>query len=182
MEQIDFEVLLTVIKGSKWEPSFKKIAELENYTRLFAPYELPDLKELVGDAQKALGAKLPRDYCQLLQCVDGGWLFTTWMFSIYDPEDEDNDLVSVNLYLWENSLIPDDLLAIAQADFGDYVCIRRDGSSDEVTLWNPEENESSDEDPNLPTWLETEIDRAKYLMNEDLLPELGDEEEEEDEE
>ena len=180
MEQIDFEMLLTVIKGSKWESAFKKIAELKRYTRLAAPYVLQDLKAIVNDVQEALSAKLTRDYCQLLQCIDGGWLFTTWMYSIYDPEDENNDLVSINLYLWENSLIPDELLAIAQADFGDYICIRRDGSSHEVIIWNPEESESSDDDASILAWLDTEIDRAKYLLGEDLLPELGDEEEDEE--
>lgn len=175
--RLDMDELLKKIQGTELGKRFAQIRALEKHTLLMPPYALPDLKQLVARAQKELNATFIKPYCHLLMCCDGGALFTTDMFSVYDTENDDNDIVTINQYLWEEGLIPERYVAIAMEDYGDYVCINRDGKSEQVVIWGVDERVDDAVFDSVCAWLDDEINKAKYLLADDLLPTIEDDEE-----
>ena len=181
MSRVDLDVLLPMVKGHYFEPFFKEVARLEKYTLLLVPYEEDGVRYYAKHAQEALKIKMQNDYFLLLKCFDGGLLFTNTLYSVYCPDDEDNDLVQRNLYLREEGLIPANSFAIGETNYGAYIILRGDGTKP-VRIWEPDENGGhvEAEFADLTEWLMDTVNEAKYLMQDGSLPEIFDPEENED--
>lgn len=179
--RVDMEQVLNLLKesakGSELYKRFRLIYEWEKYTLLMPPYEGNDVKKLFLRAQRELNADMCAEYFLFLQCCDGGLLFTNHLYGILEPEDEESDLVYVNTYLREEERIPAGTVAIGCTNYGAYILIDANGKKN-MSIWDPEEEEYVNKYPNLYAWLDDMIEEAKYLLQEDALFEIEDDDEE----
>ena len=156
--RVDLGIILKLLekngeKGAKLHERIAKIAELEQYTLLTPPYNAQRVKHLIAVAedQEALGFKFPKAYVNLMQCFDGGWLFTDRLFSLDDEDNEENDLILENLALRDADAIPEGTVAVGVTNFGAYIVIRPDGS---IGLWDMDEEAYCEEYDDLYAWLD----------------------------
>ncbi|MBQ6594069.1 MAG: SMI1/KNR4 family protein [Clostridia bacterium] len=190
----DLEAVLPMLdnpKGRKLHERIAAILELEKYTLLTPPYDDEAVKELFLRAQNELGFRFATEYYWFLKCCDGGLLFTNDMFSLLDPDDEDYDLVSANKYLREEGIIPPGTAAVGVTNYGAYI-VQKAGGSPEMGIWNPayEPEEGEEEDPEAGTYLaefadfyaflDYVLEEARYLLEDDSLPEIEDTDDEDD--
>ena len=189
------EVLPLLNKNEKGQALYQRISqihELEQYTLLTPPYDDQAIKELFQRAKTELNFNFSTDYYWFLKCCDGGLLFTNDLFSLLNPDDEDDDLVSVNQYLREEGIIPAGAAAIGVSNYGAYFVQKASGKK-AMGLWLPKyENENDEEeDPDAGSYiadfedfyafLDYVLDEAKYLMEDDSLPVIHDPDDDEDE-
>ena len=160
-------------QDEQFHERLKKILELEKYTLLTPPYEKEAVDELFEKAQQELNFKFTKDYYRFLRICDGGLLFTNTFFSILNPDDENDDLVSVNQYLHEENIIPEEAIAIGETNYGAYFVQKRSGEK-EFGIWDPE-NESYIANYNdFNELLDDVINEANYLLEDGSLYEIED--------
>ena len=171
--RVDLEALLPLIEGSELHKRFQRIAELEKYTLLTPPYAGDAVKELFGRAQTELGTRLSTEYYWFLKCCDGGLLFTNHLFSLLAPDDEDDDLVSVNLFLREEQMIPEGSAAIGETNYGGYI-VQCESGKKAMGIWDPSEETYVARYEDLYDWLDDMLQEAHYLLEHGGLFEIED--------
>lgn len=186
--RVDFEVILERLskagaKAAKLRERIAKIADLEEYTLLLPPFETDWVKKLILAAQnpEMLAFKFPAAYVNFMQCCDGGWLFENQIFSLDDEEDEDNDLITVNMYYRDENMLPEGTVCIGRTNYGAFIVIKPDGS---MGLWELDEGYIANFD-DLYAWLDDVLAEADYLLKEGVLTpieDLDEDDEDEDEE
>lgn len=183
--RVDLEAVLKILdkSGASARPMrerIAKIAELEEYTLLSPPYRPERAKELLLAAQHAemLNFKFPREYVLFMQCCDGGWLFTNQIFSLDDEEDEDNDLITANMYYRDEDMIPEGAVAIGRTNYGAFIVIRPDKT---MGLWDLEQESYIADYADFYGWLDDALNEAYYLLETDDLPVIEDMDDEDEE-
>lgn len=161
--RVDLDALLPQIEGSELHQRFQMIADLETYTLLTPPYAGGAVKELFVRAQAELGMKLSTEYYWFLKCCDGGLLFTNHLFSLLAPDEEDSDLVSMNLFLREEQLIPEGSAAIGETNYGGYIVQCVSGKK-LMGIWDPSEEAYIARYEDLYGWLDDMLQEAHYLL------------------
>ena len=169
--RVDFSRLLPMLKGSELYKRFRVISELEKYTLLTPPYSGDDVKELFARAQNELGFSFTIEYYWFLKCCDGGLLFTNHMYSVLAPEEPDDDLVEMNRFLRENDLIPEGTAAIGETNYGGYIVQCR-SKEKAFGIWDADEGKYAAHFDSLYEWLDDVIEEAIYLLKEDSLFEI----------
>jgi len=124
---IDIERLVSKMKESELKKSLGAIAEYSCFVKLEQAHEVQRVK----DYQKDVAATFHPDYGKMLSTFNGGMLFSTKVYGI-EVDDGVMDLGKQNKYLHESNSVPSDMLAIAEEDYGDFICMKRNGSSAEV--------------------------------------------------
>lgn len=171
--RVDLEALLPQIKGSELHKRFQQIAELEPYTLLTPPYTGDAVKELFARAQAELRVKLLTEYYWFLKCCDGGLLFTNHLYSLLAPDEAGDDLVSMNLFLREEQLIPGDSTALGETNYGGYIV--QCGSGQKLMgIWDPSEGVYAARYDDFYGWLDDMIQEARYLLEHGGLFEIED--------
>lgn len=182
--RVDFDSVLNALSrgGEIADPLKKrieKIAELEDYTLLAPPFRPSRVKQLIQAAQdpEMLNFRFPRAYLIFMQCCDGGWLFTNQIFSLDDVKDEDNDLITVNMYYRDEQMIPEGTVAIGRTNYGAFIVIRPDGT---MGLWDLDEERYVAEYADFYEWLDDVLNEAYFLLKSNDLPRIEDDDEDEE--
>lgn len=132
---MDIEKLILTMKESELKRCLK---EISTYSCFVALNQARDI-QVVKDMQRKLNAVFVPDYGKMLSAFNGGMLFSTRVYGI-DTEDSSMDLMKMNKYLQECGAMTEDVMAIAQEDYGDYICMRKDGSCPNVYLYGVDED------------------------------------------
>ena len=176
--RVDLEAACELLKDEigNLYPIFQKIIELEKYTLLEPPYRNEYKIKHFERAQQELNFKFVKDYYRFLVICDGGQLFLHTFYSIYNPDDENSDIVEVNNYLHETEAIPDDAVAIGETNYGAYFVQKKSGRKG-FGLWEPTEGYIADYD-DFNDLLVDLVNEAEYLLEEDSLFEYEDDDDE----
>ena len=174
--RLDFDALLPLIRKDELYERFKVFAEMEKYTLLNPPYEKKVAVELIKKAQQELDFVFPKQYVKLMICCDGGLLFTNLIYSIYDPDNEEKDLVKTNKWLREGSVIPEGTVAIGMTNYGGYIVIQ-ESREEKIGIWDSYEKEYAADFDTICDWLDDVIEEAWYIQKSGGLQEIYDEEE-----
>jgi hypothetical protein len=131
---------------------------------------------VVEEFEKDNNIVLPRQYKDFLQLYNGGELFRpgTKLAEIYSGKTNEKKIGIP--YLDESLLrhrrlpgMPDDLLIIADMNYGDLICIvldRNNGES-EVVQWSIEDNDISRKWNSFTEWLLSTLEEGSMLVNYD---------------
>ncbi len=174
--RVDFEKLLPLLRGSELYKRFRIIAEWEKYTLLTPPYAGDAVKELFGRAQQELAFRFVREYYWFLKCCDGGLLFSNHLYSLLAPDAPEDDLVEVNGFLRDSRLIPPGSAAIGETNYGGYI-VQCESGRKAMGIWDPDEGAYVARFEDLYAWLDDAIREAEYLLANDALFEIEDEDE-----
>lgn len=161
---INIEDLIPKMKDSELKDCLQEISEYSCFVRI----EEARIREELKDAEKVLKVMFIGDYGKLLSTFNGGMLFSTKMYGV-NTDDADFDLVKTNEYLHESNVIPNDYYVIAEEDYGDYICLKSDGSVKTVYLYGTEEGKMVSSWENIIEWLMDELIAGEELIANDQL-------------
>ncbi len=170
---VDLEKVLSRLNNqqtpyAKW---LKTILSLEDYTLLQAPYEPEAVDEILSNVRKELKIiSLPKEYQMMAMSFDGGYLFSDTIYSIYNPDDPDDDLCEKNKYLWIEEMLPSEWVAFGETNYGAYICFSRKGDN-RVIFWDPVEDGGSEINSfdSFHSWMDFCIWQAKELKKDGSL-------------
>jgi hypothetical protein len=177
--RVDFEQMLKDLQGTELYKRFRVIAELEKYTLLTPPYTAETVKQLARDIQQELDFKLPNPYYWFMKCCDGGLLFTNQIYCLRAVNDDSDDMIGMNKLLRGKKLIPHGDTAIGETNYGAYIVLRQSKETP-VALWDPHEETYIAEYEDFYAWMDDVIKEAFFLLSNDGLPEIVDDEDEAD--
>lgn len=169
-------------KNTSFEASYRRIVKLGEYTYLNSP--LPDSESdrqyisITKNLSRISGhqnLKISGEWTKLMTCFDGGDLFGTLIYSMYDypSEDDSYDIQSANEMLWSAGDLDDRYIAIAMLDYGNFIVMSIDGS-EAVHVWDPIEKCITGSWNNIGAWLNEECDVAERFIQEGLLHPIKD--------
>ena len=161
------------LQDEKFHKRLLKIYELENYTLLTPPYEIKGIKELFKRMHKELDFEFSQEYYRFIRICDGGILFTNTFYSILNPDDPDDDMVSVNKYFHDEEFIPQGTMAIGETNYGAYFVQKKSGKNT-FGIWNPEEGDYIANFRDFNALLDYVIIEAEHLLKENALFEIED--------
>ena len=173
---MDIEVIVARMKESELKNCLKEISEYSCFVDVQPARE----KEVLQNAMRRLQVKFVNSYISMICTFNGGMLFST---KVYGAETEDTsfDLVSQNSYLHDEGALPKEVFAIAEEDYGDFICMRADGKSAEVFIYGiPEDADMAISErvcigkwDSLYDWLMDELVAGEELIaNDEIEPYL----------